>query len=75
MKLKLWKDGFYLMIYLVHDLYGYMVEEYAEQEKTCCCHFIGYVSQLVARDFLYTPSHRQDNTYQSLCCTSRGVLA
>ena len=24
---------------------------------------------------LYAPSHRQDNTYQSLCYTSRGALA
>ena len=24
---------------------------------------------------LYAPSHRQDNTYHSLCYTSRGALA
>ena len=30
---------------------------------------------LSARDVLYAPSHRQDNTYHGLCYTSRGALA
>ena len=28
-----------------------------------------------ARVLLYAPSHRHDNTYHSLCYTSRGTLA
>ena len=31
--------------------------------------------RLTARVLLYAPSHRQDNTYHSLCYTSRGALA
>ena len=31
--------------------------------------------RLAARVFLYASSHRQDNTYQGLCYTSRGALA
>ena len=36
---------------------------------------IGYSFRLVARVLLYASSHRQDNTYHSLCYTSRGTLA
>ena len=36
---------------------------------------IGYSFRLTARVLLYAPSHRQDNTYHSLCYTSRGALA
>ena len=39
-----------------------------------CCH-IGYSYRLTAMVLLYAPSHRQDNTYHSLCYTSRGALA
>ena len=31
--------------------------------------------RLTARVLLYAPSHRQDNTYHSLCYNSRGALA
>ena len=31
--------------------------------------------QLAAMVLLYPSSHRQDNTYHSLCYTSRGALA
>ena len=44
------------------------------REETCCRH-IGYSYRLTARGLLYAPSHRQDSTYHSLCCTSRGTLA
>ena len=37
-------------------------------------HFIyGYMAS--ARVLLYASSHKQDNTYHSLCYTSRGALA
>ena len=42
---------------------------------TSRCHHIGYSFRLTARVLLYAPSHRQDNTYHSLCYTSRGALA
>ena len=35
----------------------------------------GYSFRLAARVLLYASSHRQDNTYHSLCYTSRGALA
>ena len=34
----------------------------------------GYSIRLGARVLLYASSHRQDNTYHSLCYTSRGAL-
>ena len=37
---------------------------------------MGYSFRLTAMLlFFYAPSHRQDNTYHSLCYTSRGALA
>ena len=36
---------------------------------------MGYSLRLAARVLLYTPSHRQDDTYHGLCYTSRGALA
>ena len=44
------------------------------RKETRCCH-IGYSYRLTARVLLYAPSHRQDNTYDSLCYTGRGALA
>ena len=43
--------------------------------KETRCRHIGYSYRLTARVLLYTPSHRQDNTYHGLCYTSRGALA
>ena len=36
---------------------------------------MGYSFRLASRVLLYPSSHRQDNTYHSLCYTSRGALA
>ena len=36
---------------------------------------MGCSFRLAARVLLYTPSHRQDDTYHGLCYTSRGALA
>ena len=41
--------------------------------KGARCSFV--VRALTARVLLYALSHRQDNTYNSLCYTSRGALA
>ena len=43
--------------------------------KETRCRHIGYTYRLTASVLLYAPSHRQDNTYHSLCYTSRGALA
>ena len=43
--------------------------------KETRCRHIGYSYRLTARVLLYAPSHRQDNTYHSLCYTTRGALA
>ena len=70
---------FYLMTHSTHFIYGYMASDIClrtiliVRKETCCCH-IGY-SWLAARVLLYAPSHRQDSTYHSLCCTSREALA
>ena len=57
-------NTFYLRLYGVR----HMVKDHSDSEK-------GYSYQLTARVLLYAPSHRQDNTYHSLCCTSHGALA
>ena len=43
--------------------------------KETRCRHIGYSYRLTARVLLHAPSHRQDNTYHSLCYTSCGALA
>ena len=71
---------FYLTTHSTHFIYGYMASDIwlrtilIVRKETRCCH-IGYSYQLTARVLLYAPSHRQDNTYHSLCYTSRGALA
>ena len=44
------------------------------RKETRCLH-MGYSFRLAARVLLYTPSHRQDNTYHGLCYTTSGALA
>ena len=71
---------FYLTTHSTHFIYGYMASDIwlrtilIVRKETRCCQ-IGYSYQLTARVLLYAPSHRQDNTYHSLCYTSRGALA
>ena len=63
-----------------HFIYRYMASDIwlrtilIVRKETRCRH-IGYSYRLTARVLLYAPSHRQDNTYHSLCYTSRGALA
>ena len=74
------REMFYLTTHSTHFIYGYMASDIwlriflIVRKKTCCRH-IGYSNRLTARVLLYAPSHRQDNTYHSLCYTSRGTLA
>ena len=71
---------FYLTTHSTHFIYGYMASDIwlrtilIVRKETRCRH-IGYSYRLTARDLLYAPSHRQDNTYHGLCYTSRGALA
>ena len=71
---------FYLTTHSTHFIYGYMASDIwlrtvlIVRKETRCRH-IGYSNRLTARVLLYAPSHRQDNTYHSLCYTSRGALA
>ena len=71
---------FYLMMHSTHFIYGYMASDIwlrtilIVRKETRCCH-IGYSYRLTARVLLYAPSHKEDNTYHSLCYTSRGALA
>ena len=52
-----------------------MVKDHSDSEKgnPLPPHRLHY--RLTARVLLYAPSQRQDNTYHSLCYTSRGALA
>ena len=59
---------FYLTTHATHFIYGYMASDtwlrtiLIVRKETRCRH-IGYSYRLAARDLLYAPSHRQDNTY------------
>ena len=73
------RELFYLTMQSTHFIYGYMASDIwlrtilIVREETCCRH-IGYSYQLTARVLLYSPSHRKDSTYHSLCYTSRGAV-
>ena len=73
-------EMFYLTMHSTHFIYGYMASDIwlrtilIVRKETRCRH-IGYSYRLVAKDLLYAPSHRQDNTYHGLWYTSRGALA
>ena len=85
-RMKLWMERekeiemFYSTTHSTHFIYGYMASDIwlrtilIVRKETRCRH-IGYSYRLTARVLLYAPSHRQDNTYHSLCYTSRGALA
>ena len=69
------KEMFYLTTHSTHLASDMWLRTILRVRKeTRCCH-IGYSYRLTARVLLYAPSHRQDNTYHSLCYTSRGALA
>ena len=74
------REVFYLTTHSTHFIYGYMASDIwlrtipIVRKETRCRH-IGYSYRLTAKVLLYAPSHRQDNTYHSLCYTSRGALA
>ena len=74
------REMFYLTTHSTHFIYGYMasyiwLRTILIVRKETRCRHIGYSYRLTARLLLYAPSHRQDNTYHSLCYTSRGALA
>ena len=64
-------NTFYLQLYGI----GHLVKDHSDSEKRNTLLPHGFSFQLAARDLLYASSHRQDNTYHSLCYTSRGALA
>ena len=74
------REMFYLTMHSTHFIYGYMASDIwlrttlIVRKETRCRH-IGYSFRLAARVLLYAPSHRQDNTYHSLCYTGCGALA
>ena len=74
------REMFYLTTHSTHFIYCYMASDLWLRtilivRKEICCRHIGYSYRLTARVLLYAPSHRQDNTYHSLCYTGRGALA
>ena len=58
---------FYLRLYGVR----HMVKDHSDSEKGNPL----LPHRLLLSILLYAPSHREDNTYYSLCYTSRGALA
>ena len=73
------KEMFYLTTHSTHFIYGYMasgmVKDHSDRREDTRCRHVGYSFRLAAMVLLYASSHRQDNTYHSLCYTSRGALA
>ena len=73
------REMFYLTTHSTHFIYCYMASDIwlrtilIVRKETHCRH-IGYSYRLAARVLLYAPSHRQDNTSNGLCYTSRGAL-
>ena len=64
-------NTFHLRLYGV----GHMVKDHSDSEsEKNHCHLMGYSFQVAASVLLYVSSHIQDNTYHSLCYTSRGAL-
>ena len=79
-KVKRMKEMFYLTMHSTHFIYGYMASDIWLRtilivKKETRCRHVGYSYRLAARDLLYAPSHRQDNTYHGLCYTSHWALA
>ena len=68
---------FYLTTHSTHFIYGYMASDIWLRTILIVRKETTYVTlyRLTGRVLLYAPSHRQDNTYHVLCCTSRGALA
>ena len=69
------REMFYLTMHSTHFIYGYMASDIWLRtilivRKETRCRQIGYSYRLTARVLLYAPSHRQDNTYHSLCYKS-----
>ena len=64
-------NTFYLRLYGIR----HMVKDHSDRQEETCCRHIGYSFRLAARVLLYASSHRQDNTYHSLCYISCGALA
>ena len=63
---------------VTHFIYSCMVKDNSEREREgryLMLSIHSYSFRLSAKDLLYTSSHRQNNTYHSLCYTSCGVLA
>ena len=52
-----------------------MVKDHSDSERGNPLPPHGLLFSINNKDFLYAPSHRQDNTYHSLCYTSREALA
>ena len=71
---------FYLTTHSTHFIHGYMasdiimVKDHSDSETGNPLPLHGYSFRLTARVLLYARSHRQDNTYDGLCYTSRGAL-
>ena len=69
------REMFYLTTHSTHFIYGYMASDIWLKTILIVRKITCYSYRLTARVLLYAPSHRQDNTYPTLCYTSRGALA
>ena len=64
-------NTFYLRLYGVR----HMVKDHSDSEKGNPLPPHRLLLSINSKVLLYAPSHRQDNTYNGLCYTSRGALA
>ena len=52
-----------IILFMVIGHWTYDKEPQWLRDETCCCHYMGNSFLLGAKDLLWTPSHRLDNTY------------
>ena len=65
-------NTFYLRLYGMR----HMVKDHSDSERGNLLLPHGLLFLISSKcSFIYTPSHREDSTYHSVCCTSRGALA
>ena len=67
------REMFYLTTHSTHFMYGYMASDHSDSEKGNPLPPHRLLFPISSKGVLYASSHRQDNTYHSLCYTSRYV--
>ena len=68
------KEMFYLMTHSTHFIYNIKHQTYCSKRGNLLPLLHRLLFSISSKIPLYAPSHRQDSTYNDLCCTSSGAL-